>query len=73
MEFVIDLYPSKGKLNLVFPSVCIGKDVILAVNGSPLTQLTVGKTSEISVAKNTEIGKMLMEAHHKGDTITALL
>jgi len=73
MEFVIDMYPSKGKLNLVFPSICIGKDVILAVNGSPLTQLTVGKTSEISVAKNTEIGKMLMEAHHKGDTITALL
>jgi len=73
MEFVIDMYPSKGKLNLVFPSVCIGKDVILTVNGSPLTQLTVGKTSEISVAKNTEIGKMLMEAHHKGDTITALL
>ncbi|MCE7747031.1 MAG: Flp pilus assembly complex ATPase component [Candidatus Heimdallarchaeota archaeon] len=73
MEFVIDMYPSKGKLNLVFPSVCIGKDVILAVNGSPLTQLTVGKTSEISVVKNTEIGKMLMEAHHKGDTITALL
>ncbi|MHA1446786.1 MAG: KH domain-containing protein, partial [Candidatus Heimdallarchaeaceae archaeon] len=73
MEFVIDMYPSKGKLNLVFPSVCIGKDVILAVNGSPLTQLTVGKTSEISVAKNTETGKMLMEAHQKGDTITALL
>ncbi|MCG3259395.1 MAG: Flp pilus assembly complex ATPase component TadA [Candidatus Heimdallarchaeota archaeon] len=73
MEFVIDMYPSKGKLNLVFPSVCVGKDVILAVNGSPLTQLTVGKTSEISVAKNTEIGKMLMEAHQKGDTITALL
>ena len=73
MEFVIDIYHSKGKVNLVFPSVCIGKDVIVAINGSPLTQLTVGKTGEISVAKNTEIGKLLMEAHHKGDTITALL
>ncbi|OLS33210.1 MAG: putative KH and PIN-domain containing protein [Candidatus Heimdallarchaeota archaeon AB_125] len=73
MEFIIDMYPSKGKLNLVFPSVCIGKDVIVAVNGSPLTQLTVGKTGEISVAKNTEIGKLLMEAHHKGDTISAML
>ncbi len=73
MEFVLDMYPSKGKLNLVFPSICIGKDVIIAINGSPLTQLTVGKTGEISVAKNTEIGKLLMEAHHKGDTITAML
>ena len=73
MEFVIDLYTSKGKLNLVFPNVCIGKDVIIAINGSPLTQLTVGKTGEISIAKNTEMGQILMEAYHKGDTITAIL
>ncbi|MHA1198271.1 MAG: PINc/VapC family ATPase [Candidatus Heimdallarchaeaceae archaeon] len=73
MEFVIDAIPSKNKVSLVFPSVCIGKDVIVTVNGTNLVQLTVGKTSEISIAKNSQVGKMLMEAHKKGATISALL
>lgn len=73
MEFVIDLYTSKNKVNLVFPSVCIGKDVIVAANGTNLVQLTVGKTGEVSIAKNSQVGMMLMEAYHKGATISALL
>ena len=73
MEFVVDLYTLKNKVNLVFPSVCIGKDVIVTANGINLVQLTVGKTGEISIAKNSQVGKMLMEAYNKGSTITALL
>ena len=73
MEFVIDLYPSKNKVNLIFPNVCIGKDVIVTANGTNLVQLTVGKTSEVSIAKNSQVGKLLMEAHSKGATITARL
>ena len=73
MEIVIDVYPSKNKVNLVFPNVCIGKDVIVAANGTNLVQLTVGKTGEVSVSKTSEVGKMLMQAHHSGATITAIL
>jgi ATPase len=73
MEHVIEVYPIKNKVNMVFPQVCIGKDVIVTVNGTNLVQLTVGKSGEISVAKNSQVGKMLMQAYHKGATITALL
>ena len=73
MEFVIDLYESKGKVNLVFPSVCIGKDVSVAVNGESVVQLTVGKTGEITIEKNSQVGRELMAGHSKGATITALL
>ncbi|MCE7741176.1 MAG: Flp pilus assembly complex ATPase component [Candidatus Heimdallarchaeota archaeon] len=73
MEFVIDAYPIKNKVNMVFPDVCIGKDVIVTVNGAHIVQLTVGKTGEVSVAKNSQVGKMLMEAHSKGATISALI
>ncbi len=73
MEFVLDIYPSKNKINIVFPNVCIGKDVIVAANGTNLVQLTVGKTGEVSIAKSSQVGQLLMEAHHKGATITAIL
>ena len=73
MEFVIDIYPIKNKVNLVFPQVCIGKDVIVTVNGTNIVQLTVGKSGEVSIAKNSQVGKLLMEGYHKGATITAIL
>ncbi|TFG11060.1 ATPase [Candidatus Heimdallarchaeota archaeon] len=73
IEYVIEVYPVKNKVNMVFPQVCIGKDVIVTVNGTNIVQLTVGKSGEISIAKNSQVGKMLMEAYHKGATITALL
>jgi len=73
IEYVIEVYPIKNKVNMVFPQVCIGKDVIVTVNGTNIVQLTVGKSGEISIAKNSQVGKMLMAAYHKGSTITALL
>ncbi len=73
MEFVLELYQAKNKVNLVFPSVCIGKDVVVAANGKGIVQLTVGKTGEVSVEKNSQVGMELMEAYSKGKTITALL
>ena len=48
-------------------------DVIVTANGTNLVQLTVGKTGEVSVAKNSQVGQLLMEAYHKGATITAVL
>ncbi|MHA1707655.1 MAG: PINc/VapC family ATPase [Candidatus Heimdallarchaeaceae archaeon] len=72
-EFVIDFYPTKNKMNLVFPSICKGKDVILLINGEELVQLTVGKSGEITVSKNTQIGKVLFEAYKNNSTVTALL
>jgi len=71
-EFVIDAYPIKSKVNLSFPSVFIGKDASIAINGKVIVQLTVGKSGEVSIAKNTQIGRELMDAYSKGATITAL-
>ncbi len=72
-EFVIDTYETKNGVHLTFPIVCIGKDVIVTVNGQPIVQLTVGKSAEIKLAKNTETGKLILEARKKSDTITAVL
>ncbi|MCG3221204.1 MAG: Flp pilus assembly complex ATPase component TadA [Candidatus Heimdallarchaeota archaeon] len=71
-EFVIDVYPIKSKVNLSFPSVFIGKDASIAINGKVIVQLTIGKSGEVSIAKNTQIGRELMDAYSKGATITAL-
>jgi len=72
-EFIIDTYETKNGVHLTFPIVCIGKDVIVTVNGQPIVQLTVGKSAEIKLAKNTETGKLILEARKKSDTITAVL
>ncbi|MHA1687038.1 MAG: PINc/VapC family ATPase [Candidatus Heimdallarchaeaceae archaeon] len=72
-EFLIDAYLSKKHIHLVFPEVCIGKDVIIQINGTPLVQLTVGKTGEIKIAKDTEIGRILIEAYNNRETISAIL
>jgi ATPase len=71
-EFVIDVYPIKNKVNLSFPNIFIGKDASVAINGKVIVQLTVGKTGEVSIAKNSQIGRELMEAYSKGYTITAI-
>ena len=71
-EFVIDVYPIKNKVNLSFPSVFIGKDVSVAINGKVVVQLTVGKSGEVSIAKNSQLGMELMDAYSKGATITAI-
>ncbi len=72
-EFILDTYETKNGVHLTFPIVCIGKDVIVTVNGQPVVQLTVGKSAEIKLAKNTETGKLILEARKKSDTITAVL
>ena len=72
-EFVIDVYPSKDKIHLVFPNMCIGKDVTILIDGKQLVQLTVGKTGEVSISKSTQIGKALLDAHNKGSTISVLM
>ncbi len=71
-EFMIDVYPSKNKVNLVFPEICIGKDVTISINGESVTQLTVGKSGEISIAKNIEAGKLLLDAYNRGAFISAI-
>ncbi|MCK5409526.1 MAG: hypothetical protein KAJ30_04615, partial [Candidatus Heimdallarchaeota archaeon] len=68
-----DVYPTKSKMIVVFPSTCIGEDVLIAINGEVVFQLTVGKSSEISIGKDTETGRALSEAHKKGATISAIL
>ena len=72
-EFILDTYETKNGVHLTFPIVCIGKDVIVTVNGQPIVQLTVGKSAEVKLAKNTETGKLILEARKKSDTITAVL
>ena len=71
-EFIIDVYPIKNKVNLVFPSLLIGKDVIVSIDGNELIQLTVGKTGEISIDKNSQIGREIMSAYSRGATISAI-
>jgi len=71
-EFIIDVYPIKNKVNLVFPSLLIGKDVIVSIDGNELIQLTVGKAGEISIDKNSQIGREIMSAYSRGATISAL-
>ncbi|MHA2357336.1 MAG: ATPase, T2SS/T4P/T4SS family [Candidatus Heimdallarchaeaceae archaeon] len=70
-EFVIDVYPTKNKMNLAFPKVFIGKDAQITVNGKNIVQLTVGKSAEVSVSRNSQIGKELFDAYKRGATITA--
>ncbi|MBY8999925.1 MAG: Flp pilus assembly complex ATPase component TadA [Candidatus Heimdallarchaeota archaeon] len=72
-EYILDIYSTKSKMNIMFPSTCIGRDVMIAVNGEAMFQLTVGKSGEISVAKDTQTGKILSEAYNKGATISAFL
>ncbi len=72
-EFIIDVYPIKNKVNLIFPSLLIGKDVVVSIDGDELIQLTVGKTSEISIDKNSQIGRKIMNAYSRGATISAIL
>ena len=71
-EFMIELYPVKNKVNLVFPDICIGKDVSVAINGENIVQLTVGKSGEISVAKNSQLGQTLLDASNRGAFISAI-
>ncbi len=71
-EFMIELYPVKNKVNLVFPDICIGKDVSVAINGENIVQLTVGKSGEISVAKNSQLGETLLDAYNRGAFISAI-
>ena len=72
-EYILDVYPTKSKMNISFPSTCVGRDVMIAINGEIMFQLTVGKSGEISVAKDTQTGKILSEAYNKGATISAFL
>ncbi len=71
-EFIIDVYPIKNKVNLVFPSLLIGKDVVVSIDGDELIQLTVGKAGEISIEKNSQIGRDIMSAYSRGATISAI-
>ncbi|MFW9851928.1 MAG: PINc/VapC family ATPase [Candidatus Thorarchaeota archaeon] len=71
-EFIIDVYPIKNKVNLIFPNLLIGKDVIVSIDGDELIQLTVGKTGEISIDKNSQIGREIMSAYSRGATISAI-
>jgi len=70
-ETILDVYETKDHVHLVFPSNFIGKDVIISINGAPLIQLTVGKSGEIKISKDTEIGRTILEAYEKGMAITA--
>ncbi|MCK5140774.1 MAG: KH domain-containing protein, partial [Candidatus Heimdallarchaeota archaeon] len=72
-EYILDVYPTKSKMIVVFPSTCVGEDVLIAINGEVVFQLTVGKSGEISIGKDTETGRALSEAHKKGATISAIL
>ena len=66
------MYPVKNKVSLSFPNVFIGKDASIAINGKVIVQLTIGKSGEVSIAKNSQIGRELMDAYSKGATITAI-
>ena len=61
-----------NKVNLVFPSLLIGKDIVVSIDGEELIQLTVGKTGEISIDKNSQIGREIMGAYSRGATISAI-
>ncbi len=72
-EYILDVYPTKSKMIVVFPPTCVGEDVLIAINGEVVFQLTVGKSGEIGIGKDTETGRALSEAHKKGATISAIL
>ncbi len=72
-EFILDVYETKKHIVLVFPSICMGKDVQILINGESLAQLTVGQSSDIKLRKNTDLGEILTEAYRSGSVISALM
>ncbi|MHA1351291.1 MAG: PINc/VapC family ATPase [Candidatus Heimdallarchaeaceae archaeon] len=72
-EYVLNVYQSKNNIFLVFPDLCIGKDVDIMINGEVIVTLTVGKTAEIKLNSNSELGALFKEAYERGAVISALV
>ncbi|MHA1864913.1 MAG: KH domain-containing protein, partial [Candidatus Heimdallarchaeaceae archaeon] len=72
-EYVINVYQSKNTIFLVFPDLCVGKDVDIMINGEVIVTLTVGKTAEIKLNINSELGSLFKEAYERGAVISALV
>ncbi|MHA1302286.1 MAG: PIN domain-containing protein [Candidatus Heimdallarchaeaceae archaeon] len=72
-EFVLNLYQSKNNIHLVFPEICIGKDVDLLINGDVIVTLTVGKSAEIKLNVNSELGSLFKEAYERNAVVSALM